>query len=186
MGIMTRFTRLCKADMHGVIDQLEDKGLLLRQVFRDMEEELDRKESRLKQMRASRDQAQREFEKYTQECEKLENDLEVAIEKDKDAIARSLIKKLKPLMCHRDELERHVKTLNQEITHFRECVDEQRLQYEQLQLRSTEYFHKTKREEWEKAVSGITGHDASREPSDEEIDLELLQRKEASKGGAQR
>jgi len=185
MGIITRFTRLCKADIHGVIDQLEDKGLLLRQVLRDMEEDLDRKEARLQQMRASRDQAHREFERYTQECEKLENDLEAAIEKDKDAIARSLIKKLKPLSWHRDELQRHVKTLEQEIVHFRECVDEQRLQYEQLQLRSREYFHRTRREEWEKVVSGITGYDASREPSDEEIELELLQRRQACKGGAQ-
>ena len=184
MGIITRFTRLCKADIHGVMDQLEDKGLLLRQVLRDMEEELARKESKLKQMKTSRDQAQRESERYTQECATLEKDLEVAIEKDKDTIARSLIKKLKPLTCHRDELKRHVKTLDQEIAQFRECIDEQRLQYEQLQLRSTEYFHKTKREEWDKAVSTITGHDTSREPSDEEIELELLQRKEAIKGGA--
>jgi len=184
MGIITRFTRLCKADIHGVIDQLEDKGLLLRQVLRDMEEELDRKESRMKQMKASGEQAQRECERYSQECEKLERDLDVAIEKDKDAIARSLIKKLKPLSCHRDGLQRHIKTMEQEIVHFRECIDEQRLQYEQLQLRSTEYFHRTKREEWEKAVSTITRRDTSREPSDEEIELELLQRKEAIKGGA--
>ena len=34
MGIMTRFMRLCKADMHGVIDRLEDKGLLLKQYLR--------------------------------------------------------------------------------------------------------------------------------------------------------
>ena len=31
MGIMTRIMRLCKADLHGVMDQLEDKELLLKQ-----------------------------------------------------------------------------------------------------------------------------------------------------------
>ena len=66
-----------------------------------------------------------------------------------------------------------------------QCLNEQRLQYEQLQLRSAEYFHKTKREEWEKAVNTFTGYEASREPTDEEIELELLQRKEALKGGLQ-
>ena len=31
MSIMTRFVRIFKADIHGVMDQLEDKGLLLKQ-----------------------------------------------------------------------------------------------------------------------------------------------------------
>ena len=29
MGIMTRFIQLCRADIHGVMDQIEDKGLLM-------------------------------------------------------------------------------------------------------------------------------------------------------------
>ncbi|MEE9401688.1 MAG: PspA/IM30 family protein [Desulfobacteria bacterium] len=186
MAIMTRFMRLCKADIHGVMDQLEDRGLVLKQYLRDMEQELDQKEARLKKIVASRDQAQREYEKYTRESEKLEQDLSVAIEKDKDDIARVLIRKLKPLTYHRDELGRHIETLNRETTQFGKCVEEQRLQYEQLQLRCTEYFQGVEREQWEKAMSDIAPHSVSREPSEEEVELELLQRKEAIKGGARK
>jgi phage shock protein A len=79
------------------MDQLEDRGLVLKQYLRDMEQDLDRKEATLKKIVASRDQAQREHERYTVESEKLEQDLSVAVEKDKDDIARVLIRKLKPL-----------------------------------------------------------------------------------------
>ena len=94
MSIMTRFIRLCKADIHGVMDHLEDKDLLLKQYLRDMEQGLGRKESSLEEMISSRARAQREFERYTRECEKLDRDIEAAIAKDMDDIARSLIKKL--------------------------------------------------------------------------------------------
>jgi phage shock protein A len=185
MGIMTRFMRLCKADIHGVMDHLEDKGLLLKQYLRDMEEELGRKEARLRKMVASQEKAQQDYERYSQECEKLDQDIEAAIDKDKDDIARMLIKKLKPLAHHRQELGRHIQSLRQEIRQFQESVEEQRLQYEQLQLRSKEYFHRVEREQWEATISAAVPSRVSGEPSEEEVELELLKRKETTKGGAQ-
>ncbi|MBW1742131.1 MAG: PspA/IM30 family protein [Deltaproteobacteria bacterium] len=186
MAIMTRFMRLCKADIHGVMDHLEDKGLVLKQHLRDMEEEVNGKEARLNKIIASRDHVQREHEKFTQETEKMDQDIAVAIEKEKDDIARVLIKKLKPIANHRDELGRHLETLDREITQFGKSVEEQRLQYEQLKLRCTEYFRAAEREQWDKTVSTIVPHSVSREPSEEEVELELLQRKESIKGGVKK
>jgi len=183
MAIMTRFMRLCKADIHGVMDHLEDKALVLKQHLRDMEEEVNRKEARLNKIIASRDHAQREHEKFIQESEKMEKDIAVAIEKEKDDIARVLIKKLKPVAYHRDELGRHVETLDREITQFGKSVEEQRLQCEQLKLRCADYLRAAEREQWEKTVSNIVPHSVSRQPSEEEVELELLQRKESIKGG---
>ena len=186
MGIMTRFMRLCKADIHGVMDQLEDKDLLLKQYMRDMEEELGRKEATLRQMVVSRDKAQQDSERYAEECEKLDQDIGAAIERNKDDIARLLIKKMKPLAYHREELSRHIQNLGREIREFYKQVEEQRLQYEQLQLRAKEYSHQAEREQWEKTISATVPAAASREPTEEEVELELLKRKEAAKGGAEK
>ena len=41
MGLFSRITRLCRSDLHGVMDQLEDKNLLLKQYLREMEEALE-------------------------------------------------------------------------------------------------------------------------------------------------
>ena len=112
MGIITRFIRVCKADIHGVMDQLEDKDLLLKQHLRDMEVELSRKEARIRRLVASRDQAQGEYEKHSREAEKLDQDLAMAIDKDKDEIARLLLRKLKPLAYHCDDLNRHIDVMD--------------------------------------------------------------------------
>ena len=184
MGIMTRFMRLCRADIHGVMDQLEDKGLLLKQYLRDMEGELGKKEAKLRKMVASREQAQRDYERVARECEKLDHDIEAAIEKDKDEIARSLIKKFKPLAYHCDELRRHMEALTREISQSREGLEKQRLQYNQLQLRSEEYFNRLERDAWGKSISMMTPSVAAGEASEGEVELELLKRKEAAKGGA--
>jgi phage shock protein A len=49
--------------------------------MRDMEEELGRKEASLRQMVVSRDKAQQDYERYAEQCEKLDQDIEAAIEK---------------------------------------------------------------------------------------------------------
>jgi phage shock protein A len=183
MGIMTRFTRLCKADIHGVMDQLEDKGLLLKQYLRDMEEELGRKESRLRKLVVSRDKLQQDYDKYSGECENLNRDIDSAIKKDKDDIARQLIKKLKPMSTYRDELARHIHNLSREITQFHGMMEEQRFQYEQLEIRAKEYFHREEREKWERTIASTIPFAPSGEPTEEEVELELLKRREAVKGG---
>ena len=183
MAIMTRFLRLCKADIHGVMDQLEDKGLLLKQHLRDMEEELDRRDARLRSMEGYREQAKCQIERHERELEKLEQDLTLAIQKDKDDIARFVIKKLKPLRSHREELRQHMEGLDKEMAQLRSCVEEQRRLYEQLQLKAASFLQKAEREQWEEAISNVVPVRASSEPSGEEVELELLARKEALKGG---
>lgn len=186
MGIVARFLRLCKADIHGVIDHLEDRNLLLKQYLRDMQEELGRKETRLRTMTASKSHLQHEHDRYAREIEKVEQDLAVAIDKHKDDIARLLIKKLKPVTFHCDQLRGHIDDTDREIIELQDCLEKQRLQYEQLQLRSKEYFHTIECAEWEKSVPATLPSSAFREPSAEEIELELLQRKEVARGGEEK
>ena len=130
-------------------------------------------------METTRNQARQERDKYSLEIDKLEQDLCVAIKKDKDDIARLLIKKLKPLSRLRDDLQSQMDNLDQEISGFQDCISRQRLQYDQLKHRSTEFLYRVEQNEWEKVHSTVSPGRISEELSDEEIELELLQRKEA-------
>ena len=56
MGIASRIVKIFKADIHGVMDQLEDPGLLLKQYLREMEEALNQKEAKLARKIALRNQ----------------------------------------------------------------------------------------------------------------------------------
>jgi phage shock protein A len=179
MGIMTRVVRIFKADVHGVMDQLEDQGLLLKQHLRDMAEALNLKEVKLNKMRAFRKQAQQEYDKYQQQSQTLEQDLAVAIRKNKDEIARMLIRKIKPLDSLRDEIAVRIRNLDEEISYYRDHLDQQRLQYDRLKHRSVDFFHKTPMHEWQNDQAEIDHAAKCGEFSDEEIELELLKRKEA-------
>jgi phage shock protein A len=184
MAILTRILQLFKADIHGVMDHIEDQGLLLKQHLRDMEESLVQNEAKLKQMCFARDQAQQDYEKGVKENSNLEQDLAVAIRKDRDDIARMLIKKLKPLAHIQSERCGHIDRLNYETKQFKENIELQRLQYEQLRQQAAIFFHRTEKQNedhrWPAMQADFGVHDLS----DEEIELELLQRKEALKGGA--
>ena len=179
MGVFTRIVRICKADIHGVMDQLEDQGLLLKQHLRDMEKALSQKEARLKQLVASRRQTLQEIDKYKEEIKKIEQDLTVSIEKGRDDIARMLIRKLKPMTLHKDELHRHIDAMDREIAQMQDTVEKQRFQYEQFQLKSKGFDHNREQKEWEKHMSSIVPKGVSQDIPDEEVELELLQRKEA-------
>ena len=184
MALLSRIIQLFKADIHGMMDQIEDHGLLLKQHLRDMEESLVAKEMKLKKMRSALDQAQQDHQKGEKETTNLEQDLQVAIQKDRDDIARMLIKKLKPLTRLQSERRNHIDRLNNEIGQFKAHTEQQRIQYEELRQKAAEYFYYKVKQNWEPvwpaAQSGLGLH----ELCEEEVELELLRRKEDLKGGS--
>lgn len=178
MGVMNRIVKMFKADIHAVMDRLQDDGLLLKQYLREMQAALDQKEMHLKQMQALLREAIVEHEKYQRESEKLEQNLRVAIQKNRDDIARLLIKKRKSVITHRDAHQRHISHLDQDIIALKDSIQRQRLQYDSLKHRSAAYFQHLEQKELRPAsvVSGCWEDPWSL--SEEEVELELLQRKE--------
>ncbi|MGD8990949.1 MAG: PspA/IM30 family protein [Desulfobacterales bacterium] len=183
MGILTRVIRLCKADLHGVMDQIENQELLLKQHLRDMQAALMQKRATLNQICRARERVLQDSEKTDKKRASLEVDLEIALKNDKDDIGRMLIKKLKPLVGIQAERRQHIDRLTRDIKQLQDKIEQQQLQYEQLQQKAGVYFHRTEQKSWEDIapvdLPGYAAHDLS----EEEIELELLQRKEAIKGG---
>jgi len=186
MHILKRIARICKADIHAMMDQLEDKELLLKQYLRDMAVALEQKEVRQKKLNQSRHQAAQRLAHVNQDIEKIEQDLEVALFRDRDDIARLLIRRLRPLTGLRSDMQHFVGALDSEIAHFQESIDRQRHQYERLQQRVTVFFDQNEQSEWDMAPAGSVSASVSRKLSDEEARLELIRRKAAfiqNKGG---
>jgi phage shock protein A len=179
MGIASRMVNIFKADVHGVVDQFEDQGLLLKQYLRDMAEALSQKEAELARKTALRIQLKKEHDKYQGQYQSIDEDLTIAVQKGKDNIARMLIKKSKPLADLCDELAEKVATLDEEVAQFKDLLSAQRLQYDQLKIRSTDFFHRAERQMREKDQFELYSATAAGELSAEEIELELLKRKEA-------
>ena len=179
MAIIARIVEIFKADIHGVMDQLEDPGLLLKQHLRDMAEALHRKKTELRKMKEAHNQGLKDLAAYKQQWEALDQDLTVAVRKNKDDIARTIIRKMKPLENLSDELARHLKSLDEELIQFNNYLQQQHLRYEQLKNRAAEYLHKTRLQRWEKEVIDPVSDNNYGEPMEQEVELELLKRKDA-------
>lgn len=178
MGVMTRLVRLIKADVHGVMDQMEDRGLLLNQYLRDMEEALAQKEEDLRHQKAVRERTRTEREDCAEAVAKLESDLDSAVEKGRDDIARFLIKKRGPLVRHRDALDKYLRKLDGEIGEAEACLVRQQQQYAEVRLKSREHARRTEEKEWETRFSTLMAEKGYETPGEEEIELELMRRKE--------
>jgi phage shock protein A len=140
MGIVKRILGILRATIHSVLDRLQDQGLLLKQYLQDMEKALRYKEAKLQNKIISRTLAQQDNDSYQQQWDRLEKDLTIAVQKGKDDLARMLIKKMKPLDSLRAEITCQIKILDDEITQLSDTLNRQRIRYEQIKRRSTEYW----------------------------------------------
>jgi phage shock protein A len=183
MGVFSRVFRLCKADLHGVMDQLEDKGLLLKQYLREMEESLKHKQARLEQITRGCVQIQRDLAQRNQQARKLEQDLDLAVSKEKDEIARMLIRKRRTIQGGCEQLQRQLEVLTEEKDKVAETLEQQRLQYDQLKVKAAAFCRQAEQRRTEEPMETMDAAFAWQAPSEEEIELELLQRKEAVRQG---
>ncbi|WP_319409358.1 PspA/IM30 family protein [uncultured Desulfosarcina sp.] len=184
MGIMTRMVRLCKADVHGVMDQLEDKGLLLKQYLREMETSLGHKEQQVNALTRRIGRLTGQIARHAEEVDKLERDLTLALQKEKDDIARMLIRRRRALETAAGHLKEQIDAMSLEKTQLTETLSHQRLQYETLNAKADACCFQATDHLFETASDRNAGIVYSTEPVDEEIELELLTRKDAlQKGG---
>ena len=115
--------------------------------------------------------------------EKLEKDLELAVRKDKDDIARMLIRKRRMLQAGCDGMQHQVQRIEEEEAHLAEILNQQLLQYQELKVKAAEYCNRAELRSFADAAEVKAESGFSSAPAEEEIEIELLQRKEALKQG---
>ena len=130
MALMTRVSKLFRADIHAVLDRIEEPEVLLRQAIRDMEEELVQEQHRCSQLHHEHAQLGARKSDLEQSLETFEAELDVCFESAKEALARTLIRRkleiqrqLKSITRKRTALESSVATMNTRIHDNRARLD---------------------------------------------------------------
>ena len=93
MTLMTRITRLFKADLHGILDDLEDPQEVVKQARRDMEEDIAQQEQRLGQLEAVQERLEREAQELAETLAGIERQIALCFIADNELLARKLIRK---------------------------------------------------------------------------------------------
>jgi phage shock protein A len=127
MTLLTRMSRLFKADVHGLLDRLEAPDAVLRQAVREMEEEIARREARAAAARADADRAEQRRERVAKETGELAAKLELCLTSGKDELARTVVRRkleterlLQALTARRDESTALAQRLDREIDDCKE------------------------------------------------------------------
>ena len=176
LTLFARIRTLLEADAHGIVESLEERSLVLKQYLREAELEVNRKRARLDAVREDEKRLAETLRRREDEIRALDEDVTLALQSGKDDLARFAIKRLLPRRAEVKALAARIIERAAEGRALAERVEEQQQRLDALRARvRAEIARETTGEEapsWaEPAVA------------DEEIELELMRRRESG-GGA--
>ena len=93
MALISRVTRLFRADLHAVLDSIEEPELLLRQAVREMEEEVDRQQQRARILGQRRELLKGREAETEAFLNGLEEQLDVCFDAGNDELARTQVRR---------------------------------------------------------------------------------------------
>ena len=175
MNLLDRMTRLVLADAHGMVDALEDRGLLLRQHLRDAETEVLAKRARVETLELETEQLTEEAERREARIAALDEDVTLAMAGGKDDLARFAAGQLLAERRERETLELRRRAVAQATTRMQEKLAEQERALDALKTRARDWIARRERDAHERRVV--------RSPvAEEEVELELMRRRGAQGG----
>src|SRR5438093_12440420 len=86
-------TRLFKADLHGLLDGLEDPEEVVKQTIRDMEEALEHKEQTLAALHATLQRLTAEEQEVGRAAREIDHHIDLCFEAANEALARTFVRK---------------------------------------------------------------------------------------------
>lgn len=104
MALINRMSRLLTADIHAVLDRIEEPDALLRQAIRDMDDELARAEQHLKRLEHERDALIARRRRLDRSLADVDAQLDVCFDAGNDALARKLVRR----RLEAERLGRHI------------------------------------------------------------------------------
>jgi predicted RNase H-like nuclease (RuvC/YqgF family) len=176
MPLIDRITRLFTADVHAVLDRLEEPDTLLKQALREMEDELAACETRIRWLTYEREETHRQSNDVARELDRIAEQLDVCFAAGEEPLARGLLKR-------RLELERHAKRLSARADSTAKALaadvarlDEQRHAFDALRLRAEPVLDGTTR------GYASYSHVLDTPVTDADVDVELLREKQRRSG----
>lgn len=197
MAIMTRVKRLLAADVHAVLDSMEEPHVVLKQAIREMQESLDMKHARLNGEERSLAALRSRQTLLGGDMEAVRNDLALALEGDSEELARKTVARKIATEKRLAAVRRRIEDATRTSGKLQAEIDLQQNQLESI-LEKARLFAPVSDDDSAFSVAEsilAEGFDSrSEEPSgfksgfvgvsSEEIELELMRLRQKREGGA--
>jgi phage shock protein A len=136
MALINRVTRLFRADLHAVLDRMEEPDVLLKQAIREMEEALGHNEQQAKVLNHELGQITSRYNELVQSLADLEQELDICFESAQDGLAKALIKRKLEAERFRKFLERKRETVQSNLDDLNKRLDENRRQLDSMRQKA--------------------------------------------------
>lgn len=168
MSIFKRVTHLIKADVHGILDSLEEPETLLKQAVREMKEQMAKREESLEQLKHRLEQSRSREKQLCQAIAESRNQVNICLDSGNDTLVRAAMRRMLELERSQKLHRTAEKNLEGEV-----MENEKRLRDEQERLQGI-----TNKMQLFASTSGAGTTVSSEERlfvSEEEIDIAILQ-----------
>ena len=128
MRVFERIGRIVRADAHGMMDQLEERSLLLKQHLREAELEVTQKRAKLEAIENERRRLSEDGQRLEVEVAALDEDVELAMGGDDAELARFAVRRLLPKREALRELFARAAQLDERRRRLQSRLEEQEAQ----------------------------------------------------------
>lgn len=136
MALIHRFARLFRADLHAVLDRLEEPDILLRQSLREMEEEIAAATRALRLVEREREQIGERHGRLDLALARLAEELELAFDAGNETLVRTLLRRRLEQERLGQRLGERSGQLDAELARRREALADRQRRLEDLRRRA--------------------------------------------------
>jgi phage shock protein A len=172
MALITRVSRLFQADLHAVLDRIEEPDILLKQAVREMEDELQRDEQRLKCLQHEQSQIQVRENELENSLGEIEQELDICFESGKEKLAKTMIRRKLETQAMSSTLARKGSILNDTISGLEAQLKEYRMRLDNMRQKADLLT-----EELDRNDSGSGWPSATVSIQDEDVEVAFLREK---------
>jgi phage shock protein A len=136
MALIDRLARLFQADLHAVLDRIEEPEVLLRQAIREMEDELTACERSIVCLHQEQQQLLQRQSDIEQSLLRLDEELEICFDSGNDNLARGLVKRKLEAQLLLRGIARRREALDKDLRERQTRLQEHRTQYESMRQKA--------------------------------------------------
>lgn len=136
MALITRLARLFQADVHAILDKIEEPSLLLHQSIRDMEESIANDEKQLRSWEYEIPQLIQKHDQLEQTLTDLDDKCALCFQSNKDDLARSFIKRKLETQQAKHALAEQIRKLKDRSSRLADQLNEHQAQLTAMKLKA--------------------------------------------------
>ena len=175
MALINRVSRLFKADINAVLDQLEEPELVLRQAIRDMEDDIAAAERRLRQLDVDRAHLAEQGVSAKRAVADATEQLDLCFEADNEVLARKFIRRQLESRQLQMQLEQRLELCDRLLEEGRTDLTDKKSRLDNLQQKAALFEPPAMRSEHGEVSDGM-GCSVAR-ISDDDVEVAFLREK---------